>query len=107
VTQGDLFTRRPAPEPKKEPLAPFQRHSETSRLAAVSVHHRKAGDREDILALLKREGPLTDEAVQEMLCLNPSTERPRRIELVRDGLVVEAGTGKTRSGRSATLWKAA
>jgi transcription initiation factor IIE alpha subunit len=50
---------------------------------------------------------LTDEEMQRMLEMNPSTQRPRRIELARRGLVVEAGTRRTASGRMATVWRAA
>jgi transcription initiation factor IIE alpha subunit len=50
---------------------------------------------------------LTDEEMQTRLGMNPSTQRPRRIELARRGLVVEAGTRKTASGRMAVVWQAA
>jgi hypothetical protein len=49
---------------------------------------------------------LTDEEMQRRLEMNPSTQRPRRIELARRGLVVECGTRRTSSGRMATVWKA-
>ena len=49
---------------------------------------------------------LTDEEMQRLLEMNPSTQRPRRIELARRGLVVECGTRRTASGRMATVWKA-
>ena len=48
----------------------------------------------------------TDEQIASGLGLNPSTARPRRIELQRRGLVVEAGTRKTASGRNAITWRA-
>jgi hypothetical protein len=48
---------------------------------------------------------LTDEEMQHKLGMNPSTQRPRRIELARRGLVVEAGTRRTASGRMATVWR--
>jgi DNA-binding IclR family transcriptional regulator len=50
---------------------------------------------------------LTDEEMQRRLGMNPSTQRPRRIELARRGMVVEAGTRKTASGRNASVWRAA
>ena len=50
---------------------------------------------------------LTDEEQQTRLGMNPSTQRPRRIELARRGLVVEAGTRRTASGRIATVWRVA
>jgi DNA-binding IclR family transcriptional regulator len=61
-----------------------------------------------VLELLRAtpEG-LTDEEVQRRLDMNPSTQRPRRIELARRGLVVEAGTRRTASGRMATVWRVA
>jgi transcription initiation factor IIE alpha subunit len=59
-----------------------------------------------VLALLQATpGGLTDEEMQTRLGMNPSTQRPRRIELARRGLVVEAGTRRTASGRMATVWK--
>jgi transcription initiation factor IIE alpha subunit len=60
-----------------------------------------------VLALLQATpGGLTDEEMQQRLEMNPSTQRPRRIELARRGLVVEAGTRKTASGRMAVVWQA-
>jgi len=48
----------------------------------------------------------TDEEIQRMLKLNPSTQRPRRIELVQAGKVRDSGrTRKTKSGRAATVWE--
>jgi len=50
--------------------------------------------------------PSTDEEIADELNMNPSTVRPRRGELARRGLIVEAGTRRTSSGRMATIWKA-
>jgi transcription initiation factor IIE alpha subunit len=50
---------------------------------------------------------LTDEEMQQRLGMNPSTQRPRRIELMRRGLVAEAGTRRTTSGRMAVVWRVA
>jgi predicted ArsR family transcriptional regulator len=50
--------------------------------------------------------PSTDEEITTELAMNPSTVRPRRGELARRGLIVEAGTRRTSSGRMATIWKA-
>jgi DNA-binding IclR family transcriptional regulator len=61
-----------------------------------------------VLALLQATpGGLTDEEMQRQLEMNPSTQRPRRIELARRGLVVDAGTRRTASGRMATVWRVA
>jgi transcription initiation factor IIE alpha subunit len=49
--------------------------------------------------------PSTDEEIANELGMNPSTVRPRRIELARRGLLAEAGKRRTASGRMATVWK--
>ena len=49
---------------------------------------------------------LTDEEMQHKLGMNPNTQRPRRGELARAGLVVECGTRRTTSGRMASVWRA-
>jgi hypothetical protein len=50
---------------------------------------------------------LTDEEMARRLGMNPSTQRPRRIELARRGLVVTCGTRRTASGRMADVWRVA
>ena len=87
---------------------PAQRHSETSRAAAASLD----GDalnamQRRVLEYLETHGPSTDEEIATGLDMNPSTERPRRGELARRGLIVEAGTRRTSSGRMATIWRRA
>jgi len=49
----------------------------------------------------------TDEECQRELGMNPSTQRPRRGELVDAGLIVESGTRLTASRRRAAVWRAA
>jgi len=87
--------------------APAQRHSPTSVAAAASLDndtlnalHRR------VLEYLAEHGPSTDEQIAIGLNMNPSTARPRRIELHKRGLVFEAGVGKTASGRKAVVWQA-
>jgi hypothetical protein len=41
------------------------------------------------------------------LAMNPSTVRPRRVELARKGLIVQSGTRRTTSGRMAGIWRVA
>ena len=48
---------------------------------------------------------LTDEEMQRLLRMNPSTQRPRRIELMGKGLVQSCGTRRTTSGRMAVVWQ--
>lgn len=89
--------------------APAVHGSVTSAKAADSLGPATLNAMQRRVLELLRENPhgLTDEEQQSALAMNPSTQRPRRIELVRRGLVVEAGTRKTASGRMATVWRVA
>lgn len=85
--------------------APAQRHSPTSVAAAQSQPRKKIEiDREKILAALAEHGPLTDEEIVERTGLEANTARPRRVELVRAGLVKAVGEGRTRGGNRAARW---
>lgn len=87
--------------------APCQRASSTSRAAAVAIAPAAPTLRAQVLAYIEQHpAGLTDEEVQLGLGMNPSTQRPRRIELVKAGLIREAGSRKTTSGRKATVWQA-
>jgi len=94
-----LFTQR----------APSVNGSITSAKAADSLGPAtlNAMQRRVLELLQATPGGLTDEEMQRLLGMNPSTQRPRRIELARRGLVVEAGTRKTASGRMASVWRVA
>lgn len=85
----------------------FVSHSPTSKAAAEAIKPTAGTLRAAVLELLKAKGPLTDEQIADALEMNPSTARPRRIELKRAGLIREAGTAKTKSGRDAAKWEAA
>ena len=94
-----LFTQR----------APSVNGSITSAKAADSLGPAtlNALQRQVLELLAATPDGLTDEEQQRLLGMNPSTQRPRRIELARRGLVVEAGTRRTASGRMATVWRVA
>lgn len=86
---------------------PAQRHSATSRAAAERIKDDTPTLREMVRCYIRDHGPVTDEQIAFGLAMNPSTARPRRIELVAEGLVrAHYEAGKTSSGRSATLWVA-
>ncbi len=56
--------------------------------------------------LVNRTNGATDFEIQKASGLNPSTQRPRRIELVECGLVRDSGkTRPTPSGRKAVVWE--
>lgn len=87
----------------------------TSKLAALSIAPESISDcKRRILELLQK--PMTDEelveayaqpAWREIAPQSPSGIRSRRAALTEAGLIVEAGRGKTRSGRQAIVWRLA
>ena len=86
---------------------PYVFGSRTSQEAAVSIEPTAGTLRAKVLDYL-RKGRDTDEGIQFALNMNPSTERPRRIELQKAGLVVDSGDRwTTASGRKAVVWRAA
>lgn len=89
-----------------QPTLPFVRSSRTSKAAAqrltVSEEQRRS-----VLAYIecRCEHGATDEEIQDGTGLSGSTERPRRIELERRGLIRKSELERpTRSGRSAAVW---
>jgi hypothetical protein len=90
-----------------EDLPLFQRHSITSRAAAESLAPAtvNACQRKVLDYLADHPEGATDEQMQLGIPMSPSTQRPRRIELVAKGMIVQAGEGKTRSGRRAVKWQ--
>jgi hypothetical protein len=89
--------------------APAVNGSLTSAAAADSLGSRtlNALQRRVLEFITARPDGATDEQIAAGLGLNPSTARPRRIELARRGLIVEAGTRKTASKRAAVVWRVA
>lgn len=88
---------------------PAQLHSDTSRAARDAIEPRAATLRRAVLEFIRGRGSdgATDEECQDGLGMNPSTQRPRRVELVMTGLVADSGrTRKTKSNRNATVWVA-
>lgn len=90
---------------------PAQRHSETSVAAAESIRPTAAKLRERVYDAIKSsEDGMTDEEGIAATGIVASTYRPRRVELVQAGRVIDSGktrkTRKTASGRSATVWVA-
>lgn len=90
-------------------FAPYVRHSATSNAAAGAIKPSKVDrDRASLMIALAlfRDG-LTDDGLQAFTCLPGDSERPRRISLLRDGLIYDTGRKeRTRSGKLAVVWKA-
>lgn len=96
--QGDLFD---------EDRPPFVRGSATSEAAAEAIGEVTGHLRRMVFELLGEhlQGGLTDHQMQELLVMNPSTQRPRRVELVDQGFVIDSGRRRlTPSGRAAVVW---
>lgn len=81
---------------------------ETSVAAAEAMTRPAAKLRQALLEFIRKSFiGSTDEEAQLCLGMNPSTQRPRRVELVTMGLVRDSGrTRPTRSGRKAIVWEA-
>jgi predicted ArsR family transcriptional regulator len=86
----------------------FQSHSATSRDAALSILGSAAQSRLRVYNWLRQQHEgATDEEIAEALSMNPSSARPRRVELVAAGIVEDSGfRRRTHSGRKATVWSA-
>ena len=81
--------------------------AETSRMAAESVRNKDT-QRARILRLIEQYSPggITDDGLQELTYFDGNTERPRRGELVKMGLIEPADKlGTTRTGRKAVAWR--
>lgn len=88
---------------------PAQQHSPTSVAAADAIKPNAGTLREKVHEFLVQCGwrGATDEEIQDGLHMDPNTERPRRIELVKAGRAAGTETKrKTKSGRSAQVWRA-
>ena len=102
--QPSLFVpqvRRPVEAP------PFVHQVETSRQAGQSIAPVAGTLRARVLDIIAAtsEG-LTDEEGCARTGMNPSTWRPRRIELLEAGLVVRTGVRPGKSGRLMSVWGA-
>ncbi len=90
-------------------MLPAQDHSKTSIEAAESMEPHAPTLRERVYNLLKSQliNGMTDEEMQDTLLMNPSTQRPRRIELLNQGVIEDSGVKRlTKSGRKAVVWRA-
>ena len=89
-------------------FAPYQRHSETSKKAALEIQPEAQTLRDRVEHFIQESGRYgaTDEEIQDFLDMEGSTERPRRVELLKMGKIVDSGRKrKTRSNREAVVWR--
>ena len=96
--------------PTTNKAGPNTAGSATSRAAAFHVAPRTGTQRADVLAAVLHAYDAwgtgyTDEEGIDTTGLNPSTYRPRRVELVQGGWVEDAGIERpVRSGEKAVVW---
>ena len=85
--QPDLFSEPPA-----------QRHSPTSVAAAEQIKPTRKSLAQSVYLFILNCGPVTDEQIASALDMNPSTARPRRVELVRAGRIESVGPPRRHRG---------
>lgn len=92
-----------------EPAPPYVKKYDTSREAAEKIIGKAGELRFRVYHRIRLSGEFgcTDEQIQKAERMDPSTQRPRRVELVRAGLVRDSGRKRrTHSGRFAVVWVA-
>ena len=106
MTNDDLF---PETLPVFPASAPFAPRSETSWAAAIEILPVVGTLRRAVYDAILAAGShgATDDELQVMLAMDPSTERPRRLELWEANLIRQQPDSyrKTRSGRLAVVWE--
>lgn len=86
---------------------PYQKHSDTSRSAAEAIADVAHTFKAKVMDAIQKAGAhgMTDEECARKLLLDPNTQRPRRVKLVEEKLVVDSGQRrKTIGGRKAIVW---
>ena len=85
---------------------PYVHGSDTSYQAYLNVGARRLPLRVRVLLDVLERGPATDEEIQQRLSLAGSTQRPRRVELVRGQLLRDSGKRRpTSRGELAVVWE--
>ncbi len=92
-----------------EPGAKVRRDAPDTSRAAANRIAPKAGTKRWIVldAILATPDGLTDEQMQLSIPMSPNTQRPRRVELVEQGLIKDSGQRRhTSTGDAAIVWVA-
>ena len=109
--QLDIFNQ-PRSDPDANRVGKFQGPAAgaapTQREAAILAYPRTGTQRRRILDFLIGAGEhgATDEEMQKALDMNPSTQRPRRVELVEGGWVERTDRRRRTSSKTpAAVWR--
>ena len=97
-----------AAEPRaaqNEPQAPYVAGSQTSFEASQAIKPTVGNLRERVFAVIRDRGPVCDEDIARLARLNPSTARPRRLELQRAERIEFCGYTLTQAGRKSKAWQ--
>jgi hypothetical protein len=80
--------------------------ADTSKAAALDVMPRSGTQRLAVLTIIAQSADgMTDEEIQAALAISPNSQRPRRVELVDGGWLIDtARTRPTESGNDAIVW---
>lgn len=89
--------------------APFQSHSETSRIAARGIEeHLGRLQLEALRIFSKHPKGLIDEELTDLMGVSQNTARPRRIDLCDRRLVMDSGyRRRNANGRLCVVWRMA
>ena len=109
MNQGSLFPEdEPQRQPKEVDSLPYAPGKETSRQTAIRHLQKSHTERAKVFQNFEKEGDhgVTDQEGMDVTGYEGNTYRPRRGELVTQGLVCASGERrKTRAGNKAIVWK--
>ena len=98
------FSERPVPDANTAGKV-GREHPDTAQQAATRIMPRTGTQRQKVLTAI-RVLAQTDEELQTRLTMNPSSQRPRRVELVEQRWIEDSGVRrKTSSGADAIVWR--
>ena len=107
----DISIKRPPPalfnpDPEPAPFESHQIHAQTSIDAGHSIRSIKGHQQRKVYNAIRSYGltGITAQQVGIVLEMSGDSVRPRIVELMAQGLIEEAGTRPTKSGRQASIY---
>ena len=104
---GPLFSRGGSgPGIPDDELPPFNRGSDTSLAAAVSMRHARARQEAEVLRVIVASGQagMTDKQIEAATGWAHEAVSARRNALMNKGLIHDVGRRLNPTGRSAVVW---
>lgn len=84
--------------------APYIRTSATSAAASGAIKPHLANLERHVADWFAKHGPRSTEEAIDALRMDGNTVRPRIVELVKKGVLIPAGIGKTKKNRTCVLY---